>query len=86
MNITLQLGHWSKITSALKSNLLKEIYNQSLLCLSELIERWEAVFSDTAPLTSQCTIHMSVILVGEQAFFLVVLYRCESWTIKKAEH
>ena len=36
--------------------------------------------------TSQCTIHMSVTLVREQTFFLVVLYRCESWTIKTAEH
>ena len=44
-----EAGHWSKITLALKSNLLKDIHNQSLLCLSELIERREAAFNDTPP-------------------------------------
>ena len=49
MNITRQLGHWPKITWALKFNLPKEIYNQSLLYFSELVERWEAAFNDTPP-------------------------------------
>ena len=49
MNITRQLGHWPKITWALKFNLPKEICNQSLLYFSELVERWEAAFNDTPP-------------------------------------